>query len=73
MKITNDILTELSHIRSAIDDAYDVLNTTLYEKTKAVKVSYKEVNPSERVTENFSYIVQKVINISENSEVVGEE
>ena len=30
MKITNDILTELEHIRSAIDDAYDVLNTTLY-------------------------------------------
>ena len=73
MKITNDILTELSHIRSAIDDAYDVLNTTLYEKTKAVKVSYKEVNPYERVTENFSYIVQKLNNISENSEVVGEE
>ena len=73
MKITNDILTELSLIRNAIDDAYDVLNTTLYEKTKAVKVSYKEVNPSERVTENFSYIVEKLKNIQDNSEVVGEE
>ena len=73
MKITNDILTALSHIRNAIDAAYDALNVTLYEKGKAVKVSYKEVNPSERVTENFSYIVQKLNNISENSEVVGEE
>ena len=73
MKITNDILTELSHIRSAIDDAYDVLNTTLYEKTKAVKVSYNEINPSEKVSENFEYIVQKLNDISENSEVIGEE
>ena len=73
MKISNEANVKIKNIKAAIDDAYDVLNTTLYEKTKAVKVSYKEVNPSERVTENFSYIVQKLNNISENSEVVGEE
>jgi len=73
MKITNDVGVELIKIRAAIDDAYDLLNTTLYEKTKAVKVSYKEVNPSHRVTENFSYIVEKLKNIEDNSEVVGEE
>ena len=73
MKITNDVGVELIKIRAAIDDAYDLLNTTLYEKTKAVKVSYKEANPSERVTENFSYIVEKLKNIEDNSEVVGEE
>ena len=53
MKITNDVLSELGLIRNAIDDAYDVLNTTLYERGKAVKITYKEVNPSEKVTENF--------------------
>jgi succinyl-CoA synthetase beta subunit len=45
MKITNDVLSELGLIRNAIDDAYDVLNTTLYERGKAVKITYKEVNP----------------------------
>ena len=73
MKITNDVLSELGLIRNAIDDAYDVLKTTLYERGKAVKITYKEVNPSEKVTENFEYIVQKLNNISDNSEVVGEE
>ena len=72
-EIVNNIDVDKMMMLIDIDDDYDVLNTTIYEKTKAVKVSYKEVNPSERVTENFSYIVQKLNNISENSEVVGEE
>ena len=73
MKITNDILTELSHIRNAIDAAYDALNVTLQEKGKAVQVSYKEVNPSTKVTEEFGYIAEKLKNIEDNSEVIGEE
>ena len=73
MKITNDVLAELGHIRNAVDAAYDALNTTLYERSKAVKVSYKEINPSEKVSENFEYIVQKLNDINDNSEVVGEE
>ena len=56
MKITNDVLSELGLIRNAIDDAYDVLNTTLYERGKAVKITYKEVNPSEKVTEISSIL-----------------
>ena len=73
MKITNDVLAELQNIRAAIDDAYDKLNVTLYEKNNAVKVKYNEVNPVDKVTENFSYIAEKIKLIEDESEVVGEE
>ena len=73
MKITNDVLTELIKIRSAIDDAYDKLDVVMYDRVTAVKTTYKPSNPSEKVTENFSYIVEKLKKIEDNSEVVGEE
>ena len=72
MKITNDVLAELQKIRSALDDAYDKLNTVKYDRVMAVKTTYAPTNPSETVTENFSYIAEK-IKLIEDSEIVGEE
>ena len=72
MKITNDVLTELQKIRSALDDAYDKLNVVMYNRVTAVKTTYAPANPSEKVTENFRYIVEK-IKLIEDSEIVGEE
>ena len=72
MKITNDVHAELEKIRSAIDDAYNKLNVILYERVTAVKTTYKPSNPSEKITENFSYIAEK-LKLIEDSEIVGEE
>ena len=72
MKITNDVLAELEKIRSAIDDAYNKLNVVMYDRVTAVKTTYKPSNPSEKVTENFSYIAEK-LKLIEDSEIVGEE
>ena len=72
MKITNDVHAELQKIRSAIDDAYDKLNVVMYNRVMAVKTTYAPANPSEKVTENFSYIAEK-IKLIEDSEIVGEE
>ena len=73
MKITNDVHAELEKIRSAIDDAYNKLNVILYERVTAVKTTYKPSNPSEKVTENFSYISEKLKFIQDESESAGEE
>ena len=72
MKLTNDVLTELTKIRSAVDDAYTKLNVELYDKVLAAKTTYKPTNPSEKVTDNFRYIAEKIKSIQE-SEVIGEE
>ena len=72
MKLTNDVLTELTKIRSAVDDAYTKLNVVLYDKVLAAKTTYKPTNPSEKVTDNFRYISEKIKSILE-SEVIGEE
>ena len=72
MKITNDVHDELEKIRSAIDDAYDKLNVILYERVLAAKTTYKPSNPSEKITENFSYIAEK-LKLIEDSEIVGED
>ena len=73
MKITSDVLAELEKIRSAIDDAYNKLNVIMYDRVTAAKTSYKPSNPSEKITENFSYISEKLTFIQDESEVVGEE
>ena len=73
MKITNDVLAELQKIRSAIDDAYDKLNVVMYDRVMAVKTTYAPANPSEKVTENFSYISEKIKTIQDESEVICEE
>ena len=54
---------ELKKVRDALDNIYDRLNIELYEKVKAVKVSYKKVNPSEYITDNLQYIVEKLNNL----------
>ncbi len=73
MKITSDVVTELQKIRSAIDDAYDKLNVVMYDRVTAVKTTYKPSNPSEKISENFSYISEKIKSIQDESEVIGEE
>ena len=45
----------------------------MYDRVMAVKTTYAPANPSEKVTENFSYISEKIKLIEDNSEVVGEE
>jgi hypothetical protein len=72
MKITNDVVAELQKIRSALDSAYDRLNVVMYNRVTAVKTTYAPSNPSEKVTENFSYIAEK-LKLIEDSEIVGEE
>jgi len=72
MKITNDVLAELQKIRSAIDDVYDKLNIVMYERVTTVKTSYKPSNPSKKISENLSYISDK-IKLIQSSQVVGEE
>jgi uncharacterized protein Yka (UPF0111/DUF47 family) len=69
MKISNDAVEELKKIRNALDDMYDKLDTTLFEKKVAVKTTYKEVNPFNDVSENFSYIADKLKQL-ESSEIV---
>ena len=69
MKISNDAVDELKKVRNALDDMYDKLNTTLFEKKVAVKTTYKEVNPFDGVSENFSYIADKLKQL-ESSEIV---
>ena len=73
MKITNDVVAELQKIRAALDNAYDKLNTVKYDRVTAVKTTYAPINPSEMVTENFSYIAERINFIQDESEVVGEE
>ena len=48
----------IDNIRNAVNDLYDKLEVKLYEKKDAVKVTYKEVNPTELVSENLEYIVK---------------
>jgi len=69
MKISNDVIDELKKIRNALNNMYDKLNTTLFEKKVVVKTTYKEVNPFDSVSENFSYIANKVKQL-ESSEIV---
>ena len=71
MKISNDAVDELKKIRNALDSMYDRLNTTLFEKKVAMKTTYKEVNPFDGVSENFSYIADKLKQL-ESSEIVGD-
>ena len=71
MKISNEVVEELKKIRDALDNMYDVLNITLFEKKFGVKVTYKEVNPSKSISENFSYIADKLKQL-ESSEIVGD-
>ena len=41
---------KLEQLKIKLDDMYDKLNTTLYKKNIATKVSYSEVNPFDLVS-----------------------
>ena len=69
MKISNDVVDELKKIRNAVDDMYDEVNVTLFEKKAAAKTTYKEVNLFDRVSDNFEYIAEK-LKFIESSEIV---
>ena len=67
-KMTNEQLEELQNIRNAVDDLYTKLEVTLYEKQDAVKVSYKAIKPSDLITDNLRYIVEKLNLLQEAGE-----
>ena len=69
MKISNDVIDELKKIRNAVDSMYDELNATLFEKKVAARTTYEEVNPYDRVSDNFEYIAEK-LKFIESSEIV---
>ena len=66
--MTSEQLNELQNIRNAVDDIYRKLDIELYEKTKAVKVKYNSVKPSDLITENLHYIVEKLNLLKEDGE-----
>ena len=69
MKISNDVVDELKKIRSALDNMYDELDITLFDKKVTAKTTYQEVKPCDRVSDNFEYIAEK-LKFIESSEVV---
>lgn len=71
MKVDNQVLEELQKIRNALDNMYDILNVSLYKKNTAAKVTYSEVNPFNKVADNFEYISTKIREI-QDSEIVGD-
>ena len=71
MKISNGVVNELKKIRNAVDNMYDELNATLFEKKVAARTTYEEVNPYDRVSDNFEYIAEK-LKFIESSEIVGD-
>ena len=70
-KISNQAAEELKKIRNAVNDMYDRLNVTLYEKNIATKVSYSEVKPFDSVIDNFEYI-STIIRDLQDSEIIGD-
>ena len=67
-KISNEAAVELRKIRAALDNMYDKLNTNLYKKNVAAKVSYLEVNPFDLVSENFNYISTIIRDLQDGEE-----
>ena len=66
--MTNEQLDELQNIRNAVDDLYGRLDVELYEKISAVKVTYNKVKPSDLITDNLRYIVEKINLLQEDGE-----
>ena len=62
MSLNEEQQSELKKVRDALDNIYDRVNIELYEKVRATKVSYKKVNPSEYITDNLQYIIEKLNN-----------
>ena len=66
--MTNKQLNELQNIRNAVDDLYGKLDIELYERINAAKVTYNKVNPSDLITDNLRYIVEKINSLQEDGE-----
>ena len=66
--MTNEQLEELQNIRNAVDDLYGRLDIELYERISAAKVTYNKVKPSDLITYNLRYIVEKINLLQEDGE-----
>ena len=66
--MTNEQLEELQNIRNAVDDLYVRLDIELYERISAAKVTYNKVKPSDLITDNLRYIVEKINLLQEDGE-----
>ena len=66
--MTNEQLEELQNIRNAVDDLYGRLDIELYERISAAKVTYNKVKPSDLITDNLRYIVEKINLLQEDGE-----
>ena len=66
--MTNQQLNELQNIRNAVDDLYGKLDIELYERINAAKVTYNKVKPSDLITDNLRYIVEKINSLQEDGE-----
>ena len=66
--MTNEQLDELQNIRNAVDDLYGKLDIELYERINAAKVTYNKVKPSDLITDNLRYIVEKINSLQEDGE-----
>ena len=66
--MTNEQLNELQNIRNAVDDLYGRLDIELYERISAAKVTYNKVKPSDLITDNLRYIVEKINLLQEDGE-----
>ena len=66
--MTNEQLDELQNIRTAVDDLYGKLDIELYERINAAKVTYNKVKPSDLITDNLRYIVEKINSLQEDGE-----
>ena len=66
--MTNEQLEELQNIRNAVDDLYGKLDIELYERINAAKVTYNKVKPSDLITDNLRYIVEKINSLQEDGE-----
>ena len=64
----NNHLNELQNIRNAVDDLYGKLDIELYERINAAKVTYNKVKPSDLITDNLRYIVEKINSLQEDGE-----
>ena len=51
-----------------MDDLYGKLDIELYERINAAKVTYNKVKPSDLITDNLRYIVEKINSLQEDGE-----
>jgi len=70
--MNNEQLELIENIRRAVNQVYDQLNITLYDKKKAVKVTYDELNPSTLIEEHLQYIVRHLNELRDSGDRDGE-